>query len=71
MTKKQEANIVTSEIKCLRSVACYRRKYQIREELNILNLNNKILKSRLQWKYHVLRMEDKLISKKILTQDET
>lgn len=28
------------------------------EERNIFNLNNKILRFRSQWKYHVLRMED-------------
>jgi hypothetical protein len=45
-----------SEIKF---VAGYTRKDQIRntrigEKLNIFNASNKILKSRSQWKYHVL-----------------
>jgi hypothetical protein len=43
------------------------RNIKIMEELNILNLNNKIKKSRSQWKYYVLRMEDRRIRKKILT----
>jgi hypothetical protein len=48
--------IETAEIKL--SAAGYSRKDQIRntkirEELNIFNLNNKILKSRSQWKYHM------------------
>jgi hypothetical protein len=56
----------------LRSAEGYKRKNQIRkmpirEELNIFKLNNIILKSRSQWKYHMQQMEDKLVPKKILT----
>jgi hypothetical protein len=59
-------------MKFLRSVAGYSRKGQmrntkIREELNISNLNAKIIKSRSQWKYHVQRIEDRRIPKEILT----
>jgi hypothetical protein len=59
-------------MKVLTSIAGYTRKDQIRntkirEDLNILNINNKILKSRSQWKYHVQRMEDRRILKKIPT----
>jgi hypothetical protein len=50
ITKKQEAKIETAELKFL-SVAGFTRKGQIRntkirEELNIVNLNAKIIKSR-------------------------
>jgi hypothetical protein len=52
LTKKQEARIETAEINFLRSVAGYKRIEQInskiREELNIFNLNNKILNFRSQ-----------------------
>jgi hypothetical protein len=62
ITKKQEAKFETAEIKFLMSAAGYARKDQIRntkikEELDIFNINNKILKSKSQWKYHVQRME--------------
>jgi hypothetical protein len=55
----------------LRNVAGYRRRDEIRntkirDELNIFNLNNKILKSGSSWKHHVLRMENRRIPKKIL-----
>jgi hypothetical protein len=36
---------------------------KIRRKLNILNVNNNILKSRSQWKNHVLQMEDRQILK--------
>jgi hypothetical protein len=36
------------------------------EELNTFNLNAKIIKSRLQWRYRVQRMEDRGIPKKII-----
>jgi hypothetical protein len=54
--KKLEAKIETAET--VWSVACYTMKNHIRnikimEELNIFNLNNKILKLRSDWKYHV------------------
>jgi hypothetical protein len=70
--KKQEATIEIVEIKFLRSAAgCIKkdqiRNTKIREELNIFNLNAKIMNSRSQWKYHVQRMEDRRILKKILT----
>jgi hypothetical protein len=60
------------EMKYLNSVAGYTRKKQVRntkiiEELNIFNLNTKVIKSRSQWKCHVQRMEDRRIPKKILT----
>jgi hypothetical protein len=72
ITTKQEAKIETAETKFLRSVAGYTRKdrirnTQIRGKLNIFHLNNNILKSKSQWKYHVQRMEDRRIPKKILT----
>jgi hypothetical protein len=38
---------------------------KIMEELNMLNAN--VIKSRSQWKYHVQRMEDRWIAKKILS----
>jgi hypothetical protein len=52
--------------------AVYTRKDQIRntgirEEPNILNLNNTILNSRSQWKNHFIRLEDRRIPKKGLT----
>jgi hypothetical protein len=70
-TKKQEARIETVEMNCLRSVAGYKRRGQkrnskIMEELNIFNLNDKILNFRSQWRNHVLRMEDGKNPKKIL-----
>jgi hypothetical protein len=44
------------------------RNIKIRDKLmNIFNVIYKILKSRLQWKYHVQQMEDRQIPKKILT----
>jgi hypothetical protein len=72
ITKNQEANIETAEMTFLRSVAGYKRNGQIRntkirEELNIFNLNAKIIKPRSQWNYHVQRTEDRRIPKKILT----
>jgi hypothetical protein len=39
---------------------------RISEELKIFKLNNDISKSRLQWKYHVPRMEGRRIPKEIL-----
>jgi hypothetical protein len=59
-------------MKYLRSAADYTRKdpienTKIREELNILNVNDETIKSSSRWKYHVLRMEDRRISKKVLT----
>jgi hypothetical protein len=55
-------------MKFLTSAAGYTRQDQtlntkIREELNIFNLNDEILKSGSQWEYHVRRMEDKRIPK--------
>jgi hypothetical protein len=35
------------------------RNNKIREELNFFNINNKILQSRSQWKYHILQMKDR------------
>jgi hypothetical protein len=72
ITKKQEAKIETAEMKFFRSVAGYARKDQtintkIGEALNVLNLSNRTLKYRSHWKYHVLRMQDRRIPKKILT----
>jgi hypothetical protein len=71
-TKTQEAKIETAEIKFLRRVAGYTRRDQIknnkiREELNIFNLNAKIIKSRSQRKYHVQQMDNRRTPKKILT----
>jgi hypothetical protein len=48
---EEAANIVTAEMKFLRSVAGYRKKDQIintkiKEELNVFTLNAKITKSR-------------------------
>jgi hypothetical protein len=68
---KQEAKIETEKMKLL-SVAGYTKEDQIRNtdlrvKLNIFDLNKEILKSRSQWKYHVQRMEDRRIPKKILT----
>jgi hypothetical protein len=56
-------------MKFLRNVAGYTRKDQIMnikimEELNIFSLNNKIIKSTPQCKYHVLRTEDWRIPKR-------
>lgn len=53
----------TTEIKFLRSVAGYTRKDKlrnpnIREGLNIYDMNTKITKSRSQWNYHMQRMKD-------------
>jgi hypothetical protein len=53
--KQKRAKTETAELKCFRSVAGYARKDQIRnttikEDLNIFNLNNTILKTRSQWK---------------------
>jgi hypothetical protein len=71
-TKKQEARIETAKMNFLRSVAGYKRidkirNSKIREELNIFNLNGKILNFTSQWQNHVLRVEDGRILKKILT----
>jgi hypothetical protein len=57
--KKHKTKTETAEMKFFGSVAAYTRKNQIRttkirEELNIFNLNNAILKSRSQWNYHIL-----------------
>lgn len=56
----------------LRKVAGYMRKDQIRntkikEKLNIFILNNKIHKSRTQWRYQAQRTQDGRIPNKILT----
>jgi hypothetical protein len=57
----------------MRSVAGYTRKEtrntRVREELNIFNLNDKIIKSSSQWKNHVHRMDGTRFPKKILTQN--
>jgi hypothetical protein len=68
--KSIEAKVQTAEVNFFRNIAGYTRKEQvrstkIREELNIFNVSNKILKSRSEWKYHVLRMADRRIQKKI------
>jgi hypothetical protein len=60
-------------MKFLRIAAGYTTKDQtintkIREELNIFNLNAKIIISRLRWRCHVQQMDDRRIPKKILTQ---
>jgi hypothetical protein len=39
----------------------------VKEKVNFINLINKILHSRSQWKHHVLQMEARRIPKKILT----
>jgi hypothetical protein len=44
---------------------------RITDELNILNLNNTIIESRSHWKYHVQRIEDRPIPKKINIQHPT
>jgi hypothetical protein len=72
LNEKQEARIETAEINLLRGVAGYKRidqirNYNIMEELNIFNPNDKILNFTSQWKNHVLQMEDGRIPKKILT----
>jgi hypothetical protein len=59
-------------MKFLRTVAGYTRNNQIRNtkirgELTIFNLSKKILRPRSQWKYHVTRMENRRIPRKILT----
>jgi hypothetical protein len=61
-------------MKFLRSVAGDTRKDRIRntkikEELSIFNLNDKIIKSRSHWRYHVHRMEGRRTPEKILTYD--
>jgi hypothetical protein len=60
----------TAEMKFLWSAAgytrkCHTRRTKITEELNILNVNLKIIKFRSNWKYHVQRMEDRRILKKV------
>jgi hypothetical protein len=67
-----EAKTEIAEMRFLRNVAGYTTKDQIRytkirEELNIFILNNNILKSRTQWKYHVQLKQDGRILNKILT----
>jgi hypothetical protein len=57
ITKKREAEIETAEMSILRKNQT--RNFKIREELNIFNLSNNILKSRSQSKHHVLQMEDR------------
>jgi hypothetical protein len=59
-------------MKFLRNVAGYTRKdhlnnNKLKEKLKMFNLHKKILKSRLQWKYHVLQTEDRRVPKIILT----
>jgi hypothetical protein len=68
--KNQEAKVETTEMKFLKNVAGYIGKDQIRstkirEELNIFNLNAKVIKSKSTWLYHVQRMEEKRIPKKV------
>jgi hypothetical protein len=53
----------TTEIKFFRNVADYTmnnqiRNTKVREELNIFNLNAKIIKSISQWVHHMQRMKD-------------
>jgi hypothetical protein len=62
--KEQRANIETPEIIFL-SVAGYTKKDLIRNVNLGEELSNTILKSRSQWKYHVLRMEDGRITKEM------
>jgi hypothetical protein len=57
---------------CLRSVAGYTRKDQIKnkkieEEIIIFNLSNNIQNSRSHWKYHALQMEERRIPRTIFT----
>jgi hypothetical protein len=58
LKKIQATKIEPAEMNFLRRAAGYTMKDQIRntkimEELKFFNLNNKILKSRSQWKFHV------------------
>jgi sulfur carrier protein ThiS len=68
--EKTGRKIETAEMNFFRTVSGYTIMDQIRntkitEELSIFYLNNQILKSRSQWKYHALRIEDRWIQKKI------
>jgi hypothetical protein len=69
--KNKKQKIKTPDMRFLKNVAGYikrdhLRNIRIREELNVFNISNKILKSLSQWKY-ILRTEDRHIPKKTLT----
>lgn len=70
-TKKQESKIQASEMKFLRGVkGCTKldhiRNEEIREELEIFNLNDRLNDNKQQWKEHIRRMPNTRLTKQIL-----
>ena len=70
VTKRQESRIQASEMKFLRQVkGCTRRdcirNEDIRRELNVYNMNERLQRYKHQWKEHVDRMGDTRIPKHI------
>ena len=71
LTKSQEQRIEASEMRFLRSVAGYtiadrKRSEDIRTELNIFRLMDKITQYREEWLQHINRMDNNRIPKRIL-----
>ena len=71
MTSQHTAAIQTAEMKFLRPIAGYtrldkKRNIDIRQQLNIEELNNTIINYRTNWKYHVNRMTENRIPKAAL-----
>jgi hypothetical protein len=67
-TKKQNQRqkTKTAEMQFLGNVEISNRNTEIRNEINIFNLNNRIHNSRLNWIHHDERIEPHLIPKQLM-----
>jgi hypothetical protein len=71
LTKRQKSRLEAAEMRFLRSVAGYRlidhrRNEDIREELQIIDINSRIKDYQIKWLQHVERMEQNRIPKLLL-----
>ena len=71
LTETDKRKIETSEMRFLRSVAGLslrdqKRSVDIRNDLHIYNLNERIKSNKINWYHHVQRMDENCLSKIIL-----
>jgi hypothetical protein len=71
LTKRQKSRLEAAEMRFLRSVAGYRlidhrRNEDIREELQIIDINSRIKDYQIKWLQHLERMEQNRIPKLLL-----